>query len=231
MTTLSLAEATIEKFNADYYTQVCKKLVSCQSNHNVAETLMLMRVTSVEDCAKKLSSRDSAKAWKTSLESKNIQFNPKKITHCLASIEKLSCQTIAKRIVKPSGLKGCETVITGSIKDFKKCTSHLECSGTVSACYDTCQPPELLQCGETLGEELCDATQYCDAQNQKCFSKAKVGEKCNNFSECETGSCSEGICKDYPKVRKAGETCGREYSNVCSMGYYCGDQTNKCVAF
>lgn len=233
MTMISSAEATIEKFNADYYTQICKKLVSCASNYNVAETLMLMKVTSVEDCVKKLSSRDSAKAWKASLESKKIDFNPKGIMPCLASIEQLTCQTIAKRVAKPSGIKGCEAVITGSIADFDKCSSHLECSATATECYDTCQPLRLLQCGEKMGEEMCDATQYCDTKKHKCFAlkKVGVGEKCNNFSECETKNCSEGTCKDYPEVIEAGKSCGRKFSNVCVMGYWCDDKTSKCVAF
>jgi hypothetical protein len=230
--TFSNATSSIEQFNKDYYTQICKKLIACKTSYSVAETLMLMEVKDVNDCVQKVSSRDSASTWKTSLSNKKIEFNPKNIVHCLESITKLSCKTIASRIVKPSAIKGCETVIIGSIADYKKCASHLECSGTETSCYDTCEPPlGLLQCGETLGEELCDTSQYCDTKQHKCFAIKKIGEKCDKFSACETGNCSNNICQDYPSVRKAGEACGREFSNVCTMGYYCSDDTNKCVAF
>ena len=221
------AESNIEKFNEDYYTQICKKLISCADNFSVAETLMLMQVVDVKDCVKKVSKRDSAQVWKATFDRKKIEFNPENISSCLSSIKKLSCQTIASRITKPSGLKGCEKVIVGSIADYEKCSSHLECSGVATACYDTCQPPMLLECGE----EQCNASEYCDTVKNKCYTKKPVKKKCANFSECETGNCSDGICKDYPKVRKAGETCGGAVSNVCAMGHYCSDETKKCVSF
>jgi len=227
----SSTASNIEKFNEDYYTQICKKLVSCQSSYRVAETLMMMQVKDVDDCVKKLSSRDSAKAWKTSLNRKQITFNAKNVPACLAAVSELTCETIAKRVFKSAGIKGCEKVIEGTVLDFKKCVSHLECSNAQATCYDTCQPPRFLQCGETMGEELCSTSQYCDTKQHKCFSLNKVGDKCTNFSECETRNCSDNICKDYPSVRKAGESCGRDFSNVCIMGYYCSDDTNKCVAF
>jgi len=222
-----VAKENIEKFNQDYYGQICQKLIDCQSSFSVAETLMLMEVKDKEDCVKKLSSRDSAKKWKASLDSKQITFNAQNVPACLTAISELTCETIAKRIIKPSGIKGCEGIIKGKVLDFEKCTSHLECSNVDAACYDTCQPPRPLSCGK----ELCNASQYCDTVQEKCLTPKSVGQKCANFSECATRNCSDGICQDYPEVRKAGEICGREYSNVCSMGYYCSDETNKCVAF
>jgi len=222
-----LVASSIEKFNEDYYTQICEKLVSCQSSYRVAETLMMMQVKDVNDCVKKLSSRDSAKAWKTSLNSKQIIFNAKNVPACLAAISELTCETIAKRVFKPAGIKGCENVIEGTVLDFKKCASHLECSNIQAACYDTCQPPRPLACGK----ELCNASQYCDTVQEKCFHPKSVGEKCANFSECATRNCMDGKCEKLPDIIKAGAPCGRDLSNVCAMGHWCSDDLHKCVAF
>jgi hypothetical protein len=225
--TLASATETIEQFNKDYYTQICKKLVVCQTSYPVAETLMLMQIKDTDDCVKKLSSRDSAQKWEASLTGKQITFNAQNVPACLASISELTCETIAKRVLKPSGIKGCEKVIEGTILDFKKCASHLECSNSQAACYDTCQPPRPLQCGE----ELCNASQYCDTVQNKCFSPKAVGEKCANFSQCQTRNCTDGTCRDFPDVIKAGAPCGRDLSNVCAMGHWCSDDLHKCIPF
>ena len=227
MFTLLSATANIEKFNQDYYTQICKKLVACKTSYSVAETLMMMQVKDVNDCVKKLSSRDSAKAWKSSLDSKQISFNAKNAPACLTAIPELTCETIAKRVLKPSGIKGCEKVIEGTVLDFKKCASHLECSNVQAACYDTCQPPRPLACGE----ELCNASQYCDTVQKKCFLPKPVGAKCANFSQCETRNCVDGKCEKLPDVIKAGAPCGRDLSNVCAMGHWCSDDLHKCIPF
>jgi len=222
-----LAETNIAQFHSDYYTQICEKLISCAGNFSVAEILMIGKTVNVKDCVKKISRRDAAQIWKAALDSKKIKYNPEEVSICLANIKKLSCQAMASRVTKPAGFKGCEKVIVGSIADYEKCTSHLECSGTATACYDTCQPPRHLECGE----EKCNPSQYCDTVKNKCYTRNPVGKKCANFSECETGNCIDGTCRDYPEIRKAGETCGRELSNVCEMGYYCNDKSSKCVAF
>jgi hypothetical protein len=51
--------------------------------------------------------------------------------------------------------------------------------------------------GETCDRGLCDRSSYCDRSTDLCVAARPRGEACTNGIECETRSCSEGICGSF----------------------------------
>ena len=209
------AEESIESFNNEYYVEVCKRFIACADNPSVAEMAALARIKDVKSCVKAMTMRDKQELWKAALDNNKVIFNPKSKAACFAGIAKKSCGSMAFGVRKPSGIKGCESVIQGTIDDFKNCSTHLECKSVDASCAGgKCERPRGLLCGE----EVCAVGQYCDVKEQRCGSPKAIGQSCVNFSECKSGNCTDGLCAAGATVAKPGGSCE---INVCPLGEAC----------
>ncbi len=214
------AAQSIEQANTDYYTQVCERFIACGNTADVAESATFMRIKDTPSCVRALTSRDSAEHWRSLLNEKKLAFRPNNQAICMQAISELTCKQIGRGITRPSDIAGCETFVAGTTGLGSACTGQSEC-GPGTMCDGTCKDIPLLQCGE----ESCSSAQICDYKSQSCVTPKKVGEFCTNFSECESRSCGDGICKAGAIVSKSGGSC--EAGFVCPLGEECEGTTCK----
>lgn len=215
---------SIEQFHHDYYTQICKGIISCSDNVGIAEGLQYMRVTNVKACVLMFTERDQPAQWKNAFTQKTVRFEPKSRQACLTAVSEASCETLDSRLARPAVIKGCEDVLVGSVENRAQCDSSLECKSNAASCVGTCEEPGLLLCGE----DSCTSAEYCDFENKTCATPKKIGAACANFSECED-QCDKGICRASRPVVEPGGQCGKGTSKICSIGEYCPN--DECTPF
>jgi len=209
------ANQSIEEFGNEYFTEVCKRFIACADDTGVAEMASMAHIKDVKSCVTAMTARDNPQKWREVLDLKQVTFDPTTKAACFAGIAKMSCKSMAFGVKKPAGIKGCESVITGVVADFKNCKTHLECKSSDAACYGgKCEKPRPLLCGE----DLCGSDQVCDFKAQHCTAPKEIGQSCTNFSECESRNCSDGICAAGATVAKSGGSCE---INVCPLGEAC----------
>ena len=113
------ANQSIEEFGNEYFTEVCKRFIACADDTGVAEMASMARIKDVKSCVTAMTKRDNPQKWREVLDLKQVTFDPKTKEACFAGIAKMSCKSMAFGVRKPAGIKGCESVITGVVADFK----------------------------------------------------------------------------------------------------------------
>lgn len=216
--TLSSSEPSIQ-FGYDFYLNLCKRMVECRETAAVAELVSASRFGSTASCLESLVGRNHPQRWKEAIDANRLTFNAGAASSCLSALNSYSCAALDIIELLPSEISDCEAVIVGKGAVDGDCSSSLDCTGDLVCddCPGACQAISKLEC---VPGELCDETQFCNVDTDKCEKLHVEGGICANDAECAVAFyCTNNLCVAR-EIVEAGKDCTGG-SVICGMGYYC----------
>lgn len=220
-------------FADSFTTGLCERLLSCESNPQVAEIVNFAGWSSVQNCVRLLHAGViSPGRAREAAEEGSLTLNSCKASECLQDLPTLSCDGAHRTLTEAryGAVSSCYEAFAGTRPTGSSCSVDGQCEGEAvcsretnsASCTGTCTDAGQAGSGQ-CGDIVCAADQYCQTDNNICITRKGPGEPCENEYECAIDAYCDlvgGSCKAISTGLGTGESCNLQ-TKLCSFDYAC----------